>query len=62
MPLKTPSLENTLETQLTGGRAVRDLRIHVTRRIPDLLVTLLTAGIVSPVSVRFTGIIGTQAP
>lgn len=57
LPVKTPSLENTLESQLAGGRAVRDLKIHVARRLPDLLITVLTAGIVSPVSVTFEGII-----
>ena len=57
VPVTKPSLENTLESQLAGGRAVRDLRIHVGRRLPDLLLTVLTAGIVSPVSVTFEGVI-----
>jgi hypothetical protein len=62
VPIKRPSLENTLETQLAGGRAVRDLRIHVSRRLPDLFITLITAGVVSPVSVTFEGIVGAPAP
>ncbi len=62
VPVKTPSLENTLESQLAGGRAVRDLRIHVGRRLPDLLVTVLTAGIVSPTSVTFEGVIAAPSP
>lgn len=62
VPLKRPSLENALETQLAGGRAVRDLRIHVSRRLPDLLITALTAGVVSPVSVQFEGIISAASP
>ncbi len=56
-----PSLENTLESQLGAGRAVRDLRITVTRRWSDLLFTVVTAGIVAPVSVRFEGIIAAPA-
>jgi hypothetical protein len=62
VPLKKPSLENTLETQLAGGRSVRDLRIHVSRRLPDLFITVLTGGVVSPVSVTFEGIIGAPSP
>jgi len=62
VPLKTPSLENTLESQLAGGRAVRDLRIHVGRRLPDLFITVLTAGIVAPVSVTFEGVIAAPSP
>jgi len=58
VPLSEPSLENTLESQLGGGRAVRDLRIKVSRRWTDLLYTVLTAGVVSPVSVTFQGVIG----
>ena len=62
VPGKRPSLENTLESQLAGGRAVRDLRIHVGRRLSDLLVTVLTAGIVTPVSVTFEGIVAAPSP
>lgn len=62
LPVKTPSLENTLESQLAGGRAVRDLRIDVGRRWSDLLVTVLTAGIVAPVSVTFQGVVAAPSP
>ncbi len=56
IPAKTPSLENTLEGQIAGARAVQDLRIRVSRRWPDLLVTALTAGLVAPVTVHFQGV------
>jgi len=62
LAVNTPSLERTLESQLGSGRAVRDLRIKVGRRWSDLLVTVLTAGIVSPVSVSFEGIIAAPPP
>jgi hypothetical protein len=62
LPLKTPSLENTLESQLAGGRAVRDLRIEVGRRLPDLLITVLTLGFVAPVSVTFHGVVAAASP
>jgi hypothetical protein len=57
LPSRKPSLERTLEGQLTGGRAVEDLRIRVWRRWSDALVSVLTAGLVNPVSVRFHGVI-----
>ncbi len=56
-PVKQPSLENVLEGQLVDGSAVRDLRIHVARRLPDLLVTVLTVGLVNPVAVNFQGVV-----
>lgn len=62
IPLKQPNLRATLQAQLAGGRAVQNLRIHVRRRWPDLLVTTLTAGLLSPVSVTFEGIIAPRAP
>jgi hypothetical protein len=61
-PVKMPSLQNTLEGQLAGGRAVQNLRIHVGRSLPDLLITLLTGGLVSPVGVTFQGVISAPPP
>jgi hypothetical protein len=57
LPSHRPSLERTLEGQLTGGRAIQDLHIRVWRRWSDALVTVLTAGLVNPISVRFQGVI-----
>jgi hypothetical protein len=62
VPVSQPDLENTLESQLAGGRAVRDLKITVGRRIPDIVITVLTLGVVSPVSVRFEGIVAAPSP
>jgi len=62
VPLEQPSLQATLEAQLAGGRAVQNLRIHVRRRWLDVLVTVLSAGLLSPVSVTFEGIIAPRAP
>lgn len=61
-PVKRPSLENTLEGQLAGARAVQDLRIHVSRRWSDLLVTVMTLGFVSPVAVNFQGVVAPASP
>jgi hypothetical protein len=41
---------------------VRDLRIKVGHRWSDLLVTVLTAGFVTPVSVTFEGIVAAPPP
>jgi hypothetical protein len=57
-----PSLEHTLQGQLAGGRGVQNLTIHVFRRWTDVLFTVLTAGIVDPVSVTFEGVVTPQSP
>jgi hypothetical protein len=61
-PSSTPSLERVLEGQVAGGRGVQNLRIRVYRRWTDILFTVLTAGIVSPVSVRFEGVLTSPSP
>ena len=57
-----PNLGRTLQGQLAGGRGVQNLRIHVSRRWSDLLITVLTAGLVDPVSVTFQGVITPALP
>ena len=57
-----PNLGRTLQGQLAGGRGVQNLRIHVARRWSDILITVLTAGVVDPVSVTFEGIITPASP
>jgi hypothetical protein len=61
-PSSTPSLERALEGQVAGGRAIQNLRIHVFRRWTDILFTVLSAGIVAPVSVRFEGVLTPPSP
>jgi hypothetical protein len=56
-PVTKLSLQNTLEGQLAGGRGVADLRIRVRRRWSDLLITVVTVGLVSPISVTFEGVV-----
>jgi hypothetical protein len=55
--LKEPSLRKALAAQLGGGSAVGELRITVHSRFPDVLVTILTAGLLVPRSVTFEGVI-----
>lgn len=52
-----PHLEDVLAGQLGGGASVADLRIRVRARWSDLLVTALTAGLFSPRSVTFEGVV-----
>jgi len=55
--IKEPSLRKALAAQLAGGSAVGDLRITVHSRFPDVLVTILTAGLLVPRSVTFEGVV-----
>jgi hypothetical protein len=55
--IKEPSLRKVLAAQLAGGSAVGDLRITVHSRFPDVLVTILTAGLLVPRSVTFEGVV-----
>lgn len=62
IPSHVPSLEQTLAGQLAGGRAVQGLRIGVSHGWTDVLVTVLTAGLVDPVSLRFQGVVTGSSP
>jgi hypothetical protein len=55
--IKQPSLQKTLAGQLTGGKGVADLRIKVRSSFGDVLITMLTAGIVVPRAVTFEGVV-----
>ncbi|MEO7987830.1 MAG: hypothetical protein ABI766_14980 [Gemmatimonadales bacterium] len=55
--LKEPSLRKALAAQLGGGSGVSDVKIRVRSRWSDLLVTLLTAGLIVPRSVTFEGVV-----
>ena len=55
--IKEPSLRKALAAQLAGGAGVGNLRIRVRSRFPDVLVTVLTAGLVIPRAVTFEGVV-----
>ena len=60
-----PNAEDVLAGQVGTGARVANLRIKVRSRWSDLLVTALTAGLISPRSVTFEGIVvpgGATAP
>ena len=52
-----PNAEDVLAGQLGTGARVANLRIKVRSRFSDLLVTVLTAGLISPRSVTFEGVV-----
>ena len=52
-----PNLEDVLAGQLGTGGRIANLRIRIRSRWPDLLVTVLSFGLVSPRSVTFEGVV-----
>ena len=55
--LKEPSLRKVLAGQLGGGSGLADVKIRVRSRFADLLITVLTAGLIVPRSVTFEGVV-----
>jgi hypothetical protein len=52
-----PNLEDILAGQVGTGGRIANLRIRIRSRWPDLLVTVLSAGLISPRSVTFDGVV-----
>lgn len=52
-----PNAEDVLAGQVGTGRRIANLRIKVRSRWSDLLVTAITAGLVTPRTVTFEGIV-----
>ncbi len=55
--ISSPALHHTLAGQLVGGKALVDVKIKVRSRWSDVLVTILTAGIIVPRTVTAEGIV-----
>jgi len=55
--LREPSVANTLRSQLVGAKEVRDVRIQMHSGISDVIVTVLTLGLIVPRSVRVDGVV-----
>ncbi|HET7601580.1 MAG TPA: hypothetical protein VFK36_01095 [Gemmatimonadales bacterium] len=53
--VKQPSVEKALAGQLVGGKRIEDVRIKVHSSATDVLLTILTAGIIVPRSVTVEG-------
>ncbi len=52
-----PSLQKILASQVTGDARVADLRVKVRSRWSDVLISVLTVGLVVPRTVTFEGVI-----
>ena len=52
-----PSLQDALASQVTSVQRVADLRVRVRSGFGDVLITILTAGLVVPRSVTYEGVI-----
>lgn len=61
-PVSRPSAEDILAGQLIDGSGISDLRIKVRSRFVDVLVSVLTLGVVVPRSVTFEGVVLPPAP
>ncbi len=55
--ISSPALHHTLAGQLVGGKALVDVKIKVRSRWSDVLITVLTAGIIVPRTVTAEGIV-----
>jgi hypothetical protein len=55
--LSSPALHQTLAGQLVGGKALVDVRIKIRSRWSDVLITVLTVGILVPRTVTAEGIV-----
>ena len=53
----SPDLHHTLAGQLVGGKALVDVKIKVRSRLTDVLVTIITVGIIVPRTVTASGIV-----
>lgn len=59
---RAPSLQGALAGQLADGRGIANLRIRVHRRWSDVLGTVLSFGVIVPVSVTFEGVVVRSEP
>jgi hypothetical protein len=58
--LKKPAVDKILASQLVGKNALADVRIRIRSSWSDVLITVLTAGIVVPRSVTVEGVAVSQ--
>jgi hypothetical protein len=55
--LSEPSLRKTLASQVAGGKSVADVRIKIRSRFDDILITVLTLGLLVPRAVTIEGVV-----
>lgn len=57
LSISSPNLERALNRQLVGAAGIADLRIKVRSRWSDVLLTVITGGLVVPRTVTFEGVV-----
>lgn len=57
LSVNEPTLKDALAGQLIGGTSVADVKIRTHSRFTNILVTILTGGLLVPRTVEFDGII-----
>jgi hypothetical protein len=55
--LRQPSLRKALAAQLGGGGGVADVKIRERSRWSDVLISVLTAGLIVPRTITFEGVV-----
>ncbi len=60
--LAQASMPKALSGQLLGGKSVANVKITLKSRFSDLLITVLTAGLIVPRTVVFEGVVVDQPP
>jgi hypothetical protein len=57
VPVKKPSLREPLGSQLVGGQSIEDVKITVGSRWYDVLVSVITLGLITPRTVTVEGVV-----
>jgi len=60
IPGSRPSLADALNAQATSTDRIANLRVRVRSTFSDLLISVLTAGLIIPRSVTYEGVVVTQ--
>lgn len=55
--IREPNIERLMAGQLLGGQALSNVRIKVRSSVTDVILTLLTAGLIAPRSVTVEGVV-----
>ncbi|MGB7213310.1 MAG: hypothetical protein WBC97_11875 [Gemmatimonadales bacterium] len=57
LSVNEPTLKEALAAQLIGGKSVADVKIRTHSKLTNILVTVLTGGLLVPRTVEFDGVI-----
>jgi hypothetical protein len=57
IPVKKPSLRGPLGSQLVGGQSIEDVKITVGSRWYDVLISVVTLGLITPRTITMEGVV-----